>query len=56
MENSGELVGQMRLGEQVAREMERLWRKSIEDVNRGVVREYAATLVEEQDGKLRYVP
>jgi len=45
----------MRLGEQVAREMERLWRKSVEGVNRGVVREYAATLVEEQDGKLRLV-
>ncbi|MFQ5854437.1 MAG: hypothetical protein ACE5LU_02170 [Anaerolineae bacterium] len=45
----------MELGEQVIREMERLWRKSIEDMHKGVVREYAATLVEEQDGKLKLV-
>jgi len=43
------------LGEQVAQEMERLWQNSVRDVDRGVVREYAATLVEGHEGELKLV-
>ena len=50
-----ELPEQLELGEQVAQQMDALWQNSVQDIDKGVVREYAATLVEGQDGELKLV-
>ena len=46
---------QLALVEQVARQMDTLWQESVQDIDKGVVREHAATLVEGQDGELKLV-
>jgi len=43
-----ELPEELELGEHVAQQMDALWQKSIQDIDRGVVREHAATLVKGQ--------
>lgn len=35
--------------------MDTLWRKSVQDIDKGVVKEHAATLVEGQEGQLKLV-
>ena len=44
------LPEKLELGEEVAQEMEALWRKSVQDVDKGMVKECAATLIS-QEGK-----
>ena len=50
-----ELPEQFELGEQVAQQMDTLWQKSVQDIDKGVVREHAATLVGGQEGELKLV-
>ena len=50
-----ELSEQLELEEQVTQEMDTLWQKSVQDIDKGVVKEYAATLVEDQKGELKLV-
>lgn len=45
----------LKLGEEVAQKMDTLWQKSVQNIDKGVVNEYAATLVERQDGELKLV-
>ena len=49
------LPEELELGEHVAQQMDALWQKSVQDIDKGVVREHAATLVEGQDGELKLV-
>jgi len=49
------LPKQFELGEQVARQMDALWQKSVRDIDKGVVREHAATLAKGQGGELKLV-
>ena len=46
---------QLELGEQVAQQMDTLWQKSVQDIDKGVVKEHAATLVEGREGDLKLV-
>ena len=46
---------QFELGEQVAQQMDTLWQKSVQDIDKGVVKEHAATLVEGHEGELKLV-
>jgi hypothetical protein len=55
MSTGAELPEQLELGDQVAQQMDALWQKSIRDIDRGVVREHAATLVKGQGGELKLV-
>ncbi len=50
-----ELPEQLELGKQVAQEMDVLWQKSVQDIDKGVVREHAATLVKGQEDELKLV-
>lgn len=50
-----ELPEQIELGQPVAQEMDTLWQKSVQDVDKGVVKEQAATLVRGQEGELKLV-
>jgi proteasome lid subunit RPN8/RPN11 len=49
------LPKQLELGEHVAQQMDTLWQKSVQDIDKGVVREHAATLVEGRESKLKLV-
>jgi hypothetical protein len=49
------LPEQFELGEQVSQQMDTLWQKSVQDIDKGVVKEHAATLVEGQEGELKLV-
>lgn len=53
--SSAELPEQIELGLSVAQEMDTLWQKSVQDVDKGVVKEHAATLVKGQEGELKLV-
>lgn len=55
MSTGAELPKQLELGEQVARQMDTLWQKSVQDIDKGVVKEHAATLVEGQEGGFKLV-
>jgi len=55
MSTGAELPEQLELGDQVAQQMDALWQKSIQDIDKGVVREHAATLVKGQGGELKLV-
>jgi len=43
------------LGQPVAQEMDTLWQKSVQDMDKGVLKEHAATLVKGQEGELKLV-
>jgi len=49
------LPKRIELGEQVAQQMDTLWQKSVRDIDKGEVREHAATLVKGQNGELKLV-
>ena len=55
MSTGAELTKQLELGAQVARQMDTLWQKSVQDIDKGVVREHAATLVEGHEGEFKLV-
>ncbi len=54
-EMPAEVPEQLELGEEVAQEMDTLWQKSVQDIDKGVVKEHAATLVKGQEGELKLV-
>jgi len=55
MSIEAELPKQFELGRQVAQQMDTLWQESVQDIDKGVVNEYGATLVRGQDGELKLV-
>jgi hypothetical protein len=50
-----ELPKRFELEEQVAQQMDALWQKSVQGIDKGVVNEYGATLVKGQSGELKLV-